>query len=86
MDERLTREEIIELHQKSGQDIKKFFNTSGQKYKDLGLKEKIKLATLEELYDILASDGLLVKRPIITNGEKVLVGFKEKDWEDFFAA
>jgi arsenate reductase len=82
VDERPTREGIIDLHQKSGLDIKKFFNTSGVKYKELGLKDKIKTAVEDELYDILASDGMLIKRPIITNGEKVLVGFQEKDWAE----
>lgn len=75
-----------ELHQKSGLAIKKFFNTSGVKYRELGLKERTKTATDEELYEILASDGMLVKRPILTNGEKVLVGFKEQEWQETFAS
>lgn len=65
-------------------DIKRFFNTSGVKYRELGIKDKLKTASDEELYEILASDGMLVKRPILTDGEKVLVGFKEKDWEEAF--
>lgn len=85
VDERPTREEIVKFHQKSGLEIKKLFNTSGVKYKELGLKDIIKTANHDDLYDILASDGMLVKRPIITNGEKVLVGFKEKEWEEAFA-
>lgn len=85
VNERPTREEIIDLHKKSGLELKKLFNTSGVKYKDLGLKDKIKTARESELYDILASDGMLVKRPILTNGYKVLFGFKEKDWEEAFA-
>ncbi len=85
VDERPTREEIIDLHKKSGLEIKKLFNTSGAKYKELGLKDTIKIASTDELYDILASDGLLVKRPIMTDGEKVLFGFNEKEWEGVFA-
>lgn len=73
------------MHQKSGLEIEKLFNTRGAKYKELGLKDIIKTAKEEDLYDFLASDGMLVKRPILTNGEKVLIGFKEKDWEEAFA-
>lgn len=62
-------------------ELKKFFNTSGQKYRQLGLKEKVKTATDEELFDLLASDGMLIKRPIVTDGEKVTVGFKEEEFE-----
>ncbi|RYD02095.1 hypothetical protein N752_26970 [Desulforamulus aquiferis] len=69
------------MHQRSGLEIKRFFNTSGVKYRELGLKDKIKTMAIEELYDILASDGMLVKRPILTNGERVLVGFKADEWE-----
>ena len=65
--------------------MKKLFKTRGAKYKELGLKDIIKTAGEDELYDFLASDGMLVKRPILTNGEKVLIGFKEKDWEEAFA-
>lgn len=83
--ERPTREEIIDLHKKSGLDIKKLFNTRGAKYKELGLKDIIKTAKDDDLYNFLASDGMLVKRPILTNGEKVLIGFKEQDWEEAFA-
>ena len=86
MQENPTVEEIRDLHQKSGYELKKFFNTSGVKYKELGLKDKLKLASAEELYQILASDGMLVKRPILTDGQRVLVGFKEKDWEEALGA
>jgi len=70
----------------SGLDIKKFFNTSGQKYRDLGLKDKVKAATNEELLDLLATDGMLIKRPILTDGKKVTVGFKEEDYEKTWLA
>lgn len=85
MDESPNKEEIRDFHQKSGLEIKKLFNASGVKYKELGLKDKLNTLSVEELYDILASDGMLVKRPILTDGNRVLVGFKEKDWEEAFA-
>jgi len=86
VDDRPTREEIVGLHKKSSLDIKKLFNTSGARYKELGLKDKIKTASDGELYDILASDGMLVKRPIFTDGDVVLFGFNEKEWESVLAA
>lgn len=76
-----TSAEIKEIYQNSGMELKKFFNTSGVKYRELGLKDKVKNATEEELLDILASDGMLIKRPIVTDGEKVTVGFKEVEFE-----
>jgi len=72
-----SRQLLEELYQKSGLELKKFFNTSGQKYRDLGLKDKIKEAPDSELLDILASDGMLIKRPLVTDGNKVTLGFKE---------
>ncbi|MFC4323550.1 arsenate reductase family protein [Litchfieldia salsa] len=77
-----TREVLTDLYQKSGLELKKFFNTSGQKYRELGLKDKMKTSTDEELLDLLATDGMLVKRPLLTNGEKVTVGFNEKMYKD----
>ncbi|WP_409290190.1 arsenate reductase family protein [Peribacillus sp. SCS-37] len=76
-----SRNTIKELHEKSGLELKKFFNTSGLKYKELGLKDTVKTADEDELYDILASDGMLLKRPIVTDGEKVTVGFKEEEYQ-----
>lgn len=76
-----TAEELKAWHEKSGLDIKKFFNTSGMLYKEMQLKDKLPGMTLEEKYALLASDGMLVKRPIIVTGETVLTGFKEADWE-----
>jgi arsenate reductase (glutaredoxin) len=76
-----SRDELEELYQKSGLELKKFFNTSGMKYRELGLKDKVKTASDKELLDILASDGMLIKRPLLTDGEKVTVGFKEEDYE-----
>ena len=69
------------LHKKSGLPLKKFFNTSGLKYKELNLKDRIPQMTEEEIFDLLSTDGMLVKRPILISGDKVLVGFKEEEWE-----
>ncbi|MBT2729121.1 MULTISPECIES: arsenate reductase family protein [Bacillaceae] len=76
-----SREELQEFYQKSGLELKKFFNTSGMKYRELGIKDKMKSATDEELLELLASDGMLIKRPILTDGERVTVGFKEEEYE-----
>ncbi len=70
-----------EWHKKSGLPLKKFFNTSGQLYKELKLKDKIPNMSEEEQYSLLASDGMLVKRPILIGDDFVLVGFKEEDWK-----
>ncbi len=75
------KEELIAWHKKSGLPLKKFFNTSGLVYKDLQLKDKLPQMTDDEQYDLLATNGMLVKRPIVVTGSTVLVGFKEKDWE-----
>jgi arsenate reductase len=76
-----SRSELETLYKNSGLDIKKFFNTSGQKYRELGLKDKVKNSSEAELLDILATDGKLIKRPVLTDGQKVTVGFKEEDYE-----
>lgn len=76
-----SREEIRDFYQKSGLELKKFFNTSGMKYRELGVKDKLKTASENELLDLLASDGMLLKRPILTDGEHVTVGFKEDEFE-----
>lgn len=64
--------------------IKKLFNTSGLKYKELHLKDKLNHLPLYEQIQLLASDGMLVKRPLLISKDKLLVGFKEKEWEDYF--
>ena len=74
------KEELKEWHEKSGLDIKRFFNTSGVLYKEMNLKDRLPGMTLEEKYELLASNGMLVKRPIAVN--LVLVGFKDSEWED----
>lgn len=76
-----TKEELKLWLDKSGLDIKKFFNTSGVLYREQGMKDKIKTLSEDELLDILASDGMMVKRPLIIGEDKVLVGFKELEWE-----
>ena len=78
-----TKEELKKWIKLSGVEIKKFFNTSGLKYKELNLKEKLPKISDEEKIDILASNGMLVKRPLLINKNKVLIGFKEKEWEEF---
>lgn len=80
VEEKPTKEELRGWLMKSGLTINKFFNTSGKLYREMGLKDKIKVLDQEELLEILASDGMLVKRPIIVKDEVVLVGFKEEEW------
>ena len=74
-------EELALWQEKSGLELKKFFNTSGMLYKSLGLKDRLPTMSREEQLQLLASDGMLVKRPILVTEDAVLVGFKEKDWE-----
>ena len=81
VEEPLSKEEIKQLHLKSGEPIKKFFNTSGMKYRELGLKDKLSTMSEEECYELLASDGMLVKRPLAFDNEKVTLGFKEAVYE-----
>jgi len=81
VEENPTKEELKEWYVKSGLPLKKFFNTSGLKYKELNLKDKIPQMSEEEIFDLLSTDGMLVKRPILIDGEKILVGFKESEWE-----
>ena len=76
-----TFEELKHWHTVSGLPLKKFFNTSGLLYKSMNLKDRLPTMTGEEQLRLLASDGMLVKRPILVNGDKVLVGFREKEWE-----
>ena len=66
----------------SGLDIKKFFNTSGMLYKSMNLKDKLPEMSLEEKYSLLATNGMLVKRPILIRGNSVLTGFKEAEWAE----
>ncbi|QFT90495.1 Regulatory protein MgsR [Bacillus sp. THAF10] len=77
-----SRDTLKDLYKKSGLELKKFFNTSGMKYRELGLKDKLKTASEDEMLDLLASDGMLIKRPITTDGNNVTVGFNEKSFEE----
>ena len=77
-------EELMDWHRKSGLPLKKFFNTSGQLYRSMELSKKLPDMTEAEQLALLASDGMLVKRPIAVDGDKVLVGFKEADWAETF--
>lgn len=74
-------EELQEWHRKSGLPLRRFFNTSGGAYRELGLKDKLPEMTEEEQLRLLATDGMLVKRPILVDGDRVLVGFREPEWE-----
>lgn len=75
-------DELKEWHRKSGLPLKKFFNTSGLLYKENNLKEKLPAMSEEEQLQLLATNGMLVKRPIVVDGDSVLVGFKEAEWSE----
>jgi arsenate reductase len=75
-----TLEELTEWYRKSGLSLKKFFNTSGLLYKSLDLKNKLPTMTDDEMLALLATDGMLVKRPLLVGEDFVLVGFKETEW------
>lgn len=75
-----TAEELKKWHQMSGLPIKRFVNTSGLLYKEMKLKDKIPGMTEEEIYALLSTDGMLVKRPLVISEEFVLAGFKENEW------
>lgn len=75
-------EELKSWYEMSGLPLKKFFNTSGLLYKSLGLKDKLPTMSEEEQLRLLATDGMLVKRPLVVCGNTVLTGFKESEWEE----
>ena len=77
-----TKEEMRKIYEDSKYELKKFFNTSGVKYRELGLKEVLKTATEEEMLELLASDGKLIKRPLLVTENKVLIGFKENEYKE----
>jgi len=79
-----TYEELKDWYQRSGLPLKKFFNTSGLVYKSLNLKDRLPEMTEEEQLRLLASDGMLVKRPLVVLDNTVLTGFREKEWTDLF--
>ena len=76
-----TLDELKEWHKKSGLPLKKFFNTSGLLYKSLDLKNKLPQMSEDEMLKLLATDGMLVKRPLLIGDDFVLVGFKEAEWQ-----
>ena len=81
-EENPTYEELKAWHQMSGLPLKKFFNTSGLIYKELGLKDKLPTMSEDEQLQLLATNGMLVKRPLVVGEDFVLTGFKEKEWEE----
>lgn len=85
-DEPPTPEELSELFHKSGLELKKFFNTSGEVYKQMSLKDKLPSMSAEEQIQLLSSNGMLIKRPIVSDGAKVTIGFKEELYNDAWKA
>lgn len=77
--------ELREWQERSGLAVKRFFNTSGMLYREMGLKDKLKDMTEPEMFDVLASNGMLVKRPVLVTDDTVLVGFKEEQWTEALA-
>ena len=82
MEENPTYDELKEWYERSGLPLKKFFNTSGMLYKEMKLKEKLPDMSEEELLQLLSTNGMLVKRPLLIDDNLVLTGFKEAEWED----
>ena len=80
-----TYDELKKWHIASGMPLKKFFNTSGMLYRSMELARKLPEMTEEEQLQLLSSDGMLVKRPIVVKDDTVLVGFKEADWEQLYS-
>ena len=77
-----TKEELEKMFKTSGLELKKFFNTSGVKYRELGLKDIVKTESEDKLLEILSSDGMLIKRPLVHDDKNVLLGFKEEEWKN----
>ena len=77
-----SKEDLKAANEKSGLPLKRFFNTSGLKYKELKLKDRLASMSEDEQLELLASDGMLVKRPLVIDGETVLTGFKEAEWQE----
>ena len=75
-------EDLKDWYSRSGLPLKKFFNTSGLLYKDMKLKDKLPEMTEDEQLKLLATNGMLVKRPVVVDGDTVLLGFKEAEWND----
>ncbi len=77
-----TEEELRRFHGKSGLPLKKFFNTSGMIYREMELSKKLPTMSEDEQYALLATDGMLVKRPLVVGDDFVLTGFREKEWKE----
>ncbi len=77
-----TFEELKHWHESSGLPLKKFFNTSGMLYKEQHLKDRLPTMSEEEQLQLLATNGMLVKRPLLIDGDRVLTGFREKEWQE----
>lgn len=84
VEETPTVKELTEWIKKSKEDVRRWFNTSGLKYKELNLKEKLLTMNEEEKIALLASDGMLIKRPLVISDKGILVGFKEGKWKEMF--
>lgn len=82
VEENPTFEELKDWHGRSGMSLKKFFNTSGMLYKEMKLKDKLPTMSEEEQLQLLATNGMLVKRPLIVDGNTVITGFKEAEWTE----
>ena len=82
VEENPTYEELKKWHEMSGLPLKKFFNTSGMLYKEMNLKDKLPEMSEEEQLRLLATNGMLVKRPLVVGEDYVLTGFREKEWEE----
>ena len=82
IEETPTSQELKEWIERSGKEVKKFFNTSGLRYKELNLKEKLNEMTLEEKIKLLASDGMLIKRPLLVTDKEIYTGFRENEWKN----
>lgn len=82
VDARPTYEELKQWYEKSGLSLKKFFNTSGLVYRDMQLKDKLSAMSEDEQLKLLATNGMLVKRPLIVDDNRILVGFKESEWTE----
>ena len=76
-----TADELRRWHEASGLPLKRFFNTSGMLYREMELSKKLPAMTEQDMYDLLATNGMLVKRPLLIDGETVLVGFREAEWK-----
>lgn len=86
VEENPTYDELKAWYTKSGLPLKKFFNTSGLLYKDMGLKDKLPTMSEEEQLKLLATNGMLVKRPLVVGEDFVLTGFREKEWKEHLLA